>query len=150
MYCTPEEVRGSLKDDALNVLIGDRYIEDPAEREQLILPIITEAIADACGEIDGYLAKRYPVPLSVVPKVINKYGKDIAVYNLYSRVGIDESEKEKNYLNRYNAAIRFLELVAKGTVDLDIGGSNNVQKASTGFQVQSNPRHFSRGSMRGM
>ncbi|CAH8720535.1 DUF1320 domain-containing protein [Paenibacillus melissococcoides] len=43
----------------------------------------------------GYLVKRYSVPLSRVPKVINKYAKDIAVYNLFSRIGIDEGEKEK-------------------------------------------------------
>ena len=48
-----------LKDDALNAIIGDTFIEDPAEREELVAPIIEGAIADADAEIDGYLAKRY-------------------------------------------------------------------------------------------
>ncbi|MEB9894813.1 DUF1320 domain-containing protein [Bacillus cereus] len=137
-----------IKDDALNALIGDRYIEDEEQREELIAPIIEEAIADASGEIDGYLVKRYSVPLSRVPKVINKYAKDIAVYNLFSRIGIDEGEKEKNYLNRYNAAIRFLENVAKGIID--IGVSDGSSKAATAFSAQSSPRLFSRASMRGL
>lgn len=148
MYCTTEEVRSMIKDDALNALIGDRYIEDEAEREAKIAPIIAEAIADACGEIDGYLVKRYPVPLSPVPKAINKFAKDIAVYNLFSRIGIDESKEEKNYLNRYNAAVRFFENVAKGIIDLGI--TDNTQKAAKGFVLDSASRRFSRNSLQGM
>ena len=148
MYCTIEEVRGVLKDDALNAIIGDTYIEEEAEREQRIIPIIEEAIGDASGEIDGYLAKRYPVPLSPVPKVINKFAKDIAVYNLFSRIGIDEGEKEKNILNRYNAAIRFFEHVAKGHIDIGVG--EGAQKAATSFSAHSSPRLFSRDRLRGM
>lgn len=148
MYCTVQEVRESIKDDALNVLIGNEYIEDAAERELKIIPIIEEAIKDADGEIDGYLAKRYPVPLPYPPKVINKFSKDIAVYNLFSRIGIDESERESNYLTRYKSAIRFFENVAKGVVDL--GLSDNTQKANVGFSLNSNARLFSRSSMNGM
>ena len=147
-YCSVEEVRGMIKADALNIIIGDEYIEDEAEREAKIIPIIEEAIGDADGEIDGYLVKRYTVPLSPTPKVINKFSKDIAVYNLFSRAGIDEGEKEKNYLNRYKAAVRFLENVAKGIID--IGITDTTQKANTGFSANSNNRLFSRNSMKGM
>ena len=98
-YSTRAEVRSMVKDDALNAIIGDTFIEDPAEREELVAPIIDEAIADADGEIDGYLAKRYAVPISPAPKIINKCSKDIAVYNLFSRIGIDESTDQKTYLN---------------------------------------------------
>ena len=117
-YSTRAEVRSMVKDDALNAIIGDTFIEDPAEREELVAPIIDEAIADADGEIDGYLAKRYAVPISPAPKIINKCSKDIAVYNLFSRIGIDESTDQKTYLNRYNQAIKFLTLVAEGKVSL--------------------------------
>ena len=147
-YCSVEEVRGMIKADALNMIIGDEYIENEAEREAKIIPIIEEAIGDADGEIDGYLMKRYTVPLSPPSKVINKFSKDIAVYNLFSRAGIDEGEKEKNYLNRYKAAVRFLENVAKGVID--IGISDTSQKANTGFSMNSNSRLFSRNSMKGM
>ena len=63
-YSTRAEVRDMVKDDALNAIIGDTFIEDPAEREELVSPIIDAAIADADAEIDGYLAKRYAVPLA--------------------------------------------------------------------------------------
>lgn len=137
-----------IKDDTLNALIGDEYIDDPTEREAKILPIIQEAMVDADGEIDGYLAKRYPVPLSQIPKAINKFAKDIAVYNLFSRIGIDESNREKNYLNRYQAAVKFLQMVATGQVDIGVG--SNQTASSTGFAARSSPRLFSRESLKGM
>lgn len=149
-YSTRAEVRDMIKDDALNAIIGDTFIEEPAEREALVGPIIDAAIGDADAEIDGYLAKRYAVPLSPAPKVINKFSKDIAVYNLFSRIGIDEGTDQKTYLNRYNAAIKFLTLVAEGKVSLGAEADDPATAAATGFSVKSNPRLFSRGQMRGM
>ena len=149
-YSTRAEVREMVKDDALNAIIGDTFIEDPEEREAKVGPIIDAAIEDADGEIDGYLAKRYTVPASPVPKIINKFSKDIAVYNLFSRIGIDESTDQKTYLNRYNAAIKFLTLVAEGKVSIGTVTDDPATAAATGFSVKSNPRLFSRGSMKGM
>lgn len=149
-YSTRTEVREMIKDDALNAIIGDTFIEDPAEREELVGPIIEAAIADADAEIDGYLAKRYAVPLSRPPKVINKFSKDIAVYNLFSRIGIDENTDQKTYLNRYNSAINFLKLVAEGKVSIGAEADDPATAASTGFSVKSNPRLFSRRQMEGM
>lgn len=149
-YSTRAEVREMIKDDALNSIIGDTFIEDPAEREERVGPIIDAAVADADAEIDGYLAKRYAVPFAPVPRVLNKFSKDIAVYNLFSRIGIDESSDQKTYLNRYNAAIKFLTLVAEGKVSIGAEADDPATAAATGFSVQSNPRLFSRESMKGM
>lgn len=147
-YCEIQEVREMLKDDALNSIIGDTYLENTSERESKITPIIESAIADAEGEVDGYLSKRYPTPLSIVPKSISKFTKDIAVYNLYSRKGIDEGGEEKNYLNRYKAAVDFLKLVADGKVEIYV--SSIKTSAQTGFSVKSNSRIFSRKSLDNM
>ncbi len=149
-YSTRDEVREMIKDDALNAIIGDTFIEDPAEREELVAPIIDGAIGDADAEIDGYLAKRYAVPLAPAPKVINKFSKDIAIYNLFSRIGIDESTDQKTYLNRYNAAIAFLKLVAEGKVSIGSESEDPATAAATGFTVKSNARLFTREQMRGM
>ena len=140
-----------IKEDALNAIIGDTFIEEPAKREELVVPIIEAAIADADGEIDGYLAKRYAVPLAPVPKVINKFSKDIAVYNLFSRIGIDEGTDQKTYLNRYNAAVKFLTLVAEGKVSIGADADGDpAGAAAIGFTVKASPRLFSRRQMRGM
>lgn len=149
MYCTVEEVLEMIKEDMKNVIIGDEYIEDEAEREAKITTLCEDAIADACAEIDGYLAKRYRVPLSSPPQVIPKFAKDIAIYNLVSRTGIDESEREKTFLNRYNAAINFLLAVAKGTIDIGVGEKDSGNVAANGFRMQSSNRVFSRDSMKG-
>jgi phage gp36-like protein len=139
-----------LKADMANVILGDDYIEDEAERLEKLGPLADEAVADACAEIDGYLAKRYSVPFAKTPQVVTKFAKDIALYNLVSRHGVDESEREKTYLTRYNAAVAFLTKVAEGKIDIGVSEGNTVtEAAATGFVMRSNGRIFSRESMKG-
>lgn len=149
-YCSPDDIIVMLKDDMLNPIIGNAYIEDPEERKVAIRPLVSDAIADADAEIDGYLMKRYPVPMSPAPAVISKYSKDIAIYNLISRSGIDTGERESNYLTRYKNAITFLSKVAKGEVDIIKEGGSQTKAAATGFKINGSPRLFSRGSMKGL
>ncbi len=150
-YCTDNEVFAAVKEGTYNALLGEEYIEDVEERKKHLQPLVEEAIEDADAEIDGYLAKRYDVPMSPAPKVLNKFSKDIAVYNLMSRIGIDESDRDKTYLNRYNAAVKFLEGVAKGLIDIGTSdtGSNQNQAAQKGFRMEHSERLFSRETMKG-
>ena len=138
-----------LKEDMLNVIIGDNYIENEDERIQAITPIVEQAIADADAEIDGYLAKRYKVPFEKTPQVINKFAKDIALYNMVSRKGVDENDREKTYLPRYNAAIAFLTKVAEGRISIGVSENNTEDAARIGFSMSNSPRLFSRGNMKG-
>ena len=148
-YCTAAEVLDMLKEDMLNVIIGDNYIENEDERIQAITPIVEQAIADADAEIDGYLAKRYKVPFEKTPQVINKFAKDIALYNMVSRKGVDENDREKTYLTRYNAAIAFLTKVAEGRISIGVSENNTEDAARIGFSMSNSPRLFSRGNMTG-
>lgn len=147
-YCRANEVLEMFKDDMLNSIIGGDYIEDIEERRVKLVDLAEKAIEDADAEIDGYLSKRYSVPFDPIPKTLNKFSKDIATYNLVSRSGIDESDREKTYLTRYNSAISFLTNVAKGIID--IGTKDIKVSASSGFKMNSSPRLFSRKSLRGM
>lgn len=161
-YSGAEDVLDMVKTDLLRTILADvlqkeypeEYVEDLKVRE-LALPYAGTAVADADSEIDGYLAKRYRVPLTRVPKMIGKLSKDIAVYNLASRAGIDEDDREKNILNRYKAAIVYLTNVAKGIVDIEgavaaSGTDPDAQvQGNSGFAVRSNTRLFSRDTMRG-
>ena len=148
-YCTAAEVLDMLKEDMLNVIIGDNYIENEDERIQAITPIVEQAIADADAEIDGYLAKRYKVPFEKTPQVINKFAKDIALYNMVSRKGVDENDREKTYLTRYNAAIAFLTKGAEGRISIGVSENNTEDAARIGFSMSNSPRLFSRGNMKG-
>jgi len=151
-YCTAEEVLEMLKDDMINAIVDDGYEDEREKRIEKITPLAEQAAADAGAEIDGYLAKRYKVPLKKTPTVIHKYAKDIALYNLVSRKGIDETDREKTYLNRYNAAIAFLLRVAEGKIDIEVspdGGASSGSTANIGFTMESSKRLFTRESMRG-
>ena len=58
-YCTVADVKELVKDDMLNSILGDAYIDedDPgamAQKEADITALIESAIADADAEIDGY------------------------------------------------------------------------------------------------
>ena len=141
-YCTVAEVLDMLKEDMLNVIIGDNYIENEDERIQAITPIVEQAIADADAEIDGYLAKRYKVPFGKTPQVINKFAKDIALYNMVSRKGVDENDREKTYLTRYNAAIAFLTKVAEGRISIGVSENNTEDAARIGFSMSTHQDCF--------
>lgn len=149
-YCTVKDILDMLKDDMLNVIIGDDYIEDVEERKEAAAPLAEQAAADAAAEIDGYLAKRYDVPFRKPPAVVVKFAKDIALYNLVSRKGIDESDREKTYLTRYNAAVAFLTKAAEGKIELGISdGSGAAASAQISFSMKSQQRLFDRKSMKG-
>lgn len=148
-YCTAKDVIDMLKADMMNVIIGDDYIEDEEERIKAITPLAEQAVSDAEAEIDGYLAKRYKVPFTKTPQVIHKFAKDISLYNLVSRKGVDESDREKTYLTRYNSAISFLTKVAEGKIDIGVSEKSTEDAANNGFLMKSSERLFTRGSMRG-
>lgn len=56
---------------------------------------------------------------------------------------------EKTFLNRYNAAIKFLLDVAKGIISIGVEEKGGSSEAANGFKMKSSGRVFSRDSMRG-
>jgi phage gp36-like protein len=106
---------------------GDRSeydAEDIAAADDA-LARIDEAIADADGLIDGYLAKRgYTLPLNPVHRLVTTWSRDITRYLLHK----DRLTAESNdpiYRN-YKDAIRSLEKVAAGTLSLGDGDDQNT------------------------
>lgn len=148
-YCTVDDVKDLVKEDMYNTIIGCEYLdEEKAEEKAAKIEELTEsAITDADAEINGYLSKRYKLPFEDPPGVLKKFSKDIAAYNLVSRIGIDEQDRDKTYLTRYNAAIKFLTLVAEGRIE--IGAYTPEVNSAVGFHMQSSNRIFSRDSMKG-
>ncbi len=152
MYVAVIDVRNSIQTSAINSIIKNELIKDPDEQERRITEIIDGVIIDAMAEIDGYLNKRYSTPLKPVPPIISKLCKDIAVYNLIMRVGIRQGSPEESYYNLYKQAIKYLESVAKGYIDIgNKSESASGSSTNTGeFRVKSSPRVFSRNSLRGL
>lgn len=75
---------------------------------------LDQALADAGEEIDSYLSMRYQLPLANVPPVLVRVCCDITRYRLWDQGASTE------VANRYAAAVKFLQAVAAGTVQLGL------------------------------
>lgn len=106
------------------------------------------ALRDASAEIDGYLQARYPLPLPVVPAHLVTLACNIAMYRLQAGRNI---EKEDDVRTRYSDAVKYLERVNAGTLQLGVAtlGDQAVPQ-SAGVEIVTGERHFTRGSMRGL
>ena len=67
------------------------------------------ALDDATAEIDGYL-NRYRRPFATVPRILTVYCCDIARYRLATGM----RQLTDDIQSRYDAAIAYLKLVARG------------------------------------
>ena len=107
-YCTESDIEKQLPPANLIELSDDdgNGVAD--------IGVVSQAIADADAEIDSYLSGRYTMPFSPVPDRIRQISVDIAIWNLYSRRTVLDEIREK----RYNAAISFLKMAARGEVTL--------------------------------
>ncbi len=100
--------------------------------------VLNEAIADADAEIDGYLTA-YPLPLTTIPANLERMACDIARYYLYDD-GMIEQVK-----TRYDNAISYLKLVAKGVISIAPDASGTVAApSSNSVEFQSNRSVFGR------
>lgn len=119
-------------------------LSDP-EAQALNEDVIEEALKDASGVMDSYLAKRYPLPLATIPAVLVDCCADLALYRLMRlrRQGAVEDAKE-----RADAAIAWLKDLASGKAILQ---ELEAPAAIPGGQVRltCSPRLFSREGLRG-
>lgn len=110
-YSTLDDLIKLLPEETLIQLTDD---EGAGEANQAR---IDEAISQADAEIDSYAGGRYGVPLASPPDLIRKLSVDISIYHLYSR-RVEEIPATR--ADRYKAAVRILDNIAKGIVTLGI------------------------------
>jgi phage gp36-like protein len=79
MYITDQELR--IPEDVLTRLTDDEGAGGPDYTR------ISDAIESAQGVVDAALAVRYAVPLASPPELIRKLTRDIAIRELYMRIG---------------------------------------------------------------
>lgn len=108
-YCTLDDIKRQLPEAVVIQLTDD------SQTGAVAMENVDKAIADAGSEIDGYCRKRYDVPFAPVPAIINKLAVDIGIYNLFSRRDVEPPQVRTD---RYNAAVRVLENIARGTVTI--------------------------------
>jgi phage gp36-like protein len=115
-------------------LTAQEFIDRYTQREALLLTAegnsstvdtvrLERGLADASSMVDGYLARRFQLPLvsvatlqPVVPDVIKRLTGDVARY-LLTGTHVRETEAIRN---RYNDAIKQLDHIANGTVSMGV------------------------------
>lgn len=80
------------------------------------------ALEAASALVDSYLRGRYPLPLLSWGRELTRVTAIIAAYDLMSRRGYDPNRPgDENLRLRYEDAIRWLEGVAAGRIDPQVG-----------------------------
>ena len=105
---------------------------------------VGRALADARDTIDGYIGGRYRLPLATVPTVLRRLACDMARYYLYDDQVTDLIRE------RYTAALKFLQCVARGEVSLGTDGDSGAQPPSeAGAQIVSGGTVWGRDRSKG-
>ncbi|NII74208.1 phage gp36-like protein [Dyella sp. SG562] len=107
---------------------------------------IVEAIGEADGIIDGYLAKRYPVPLTRVYPVVTNWSRAITRYLLHK----DRHSMEQNdpIVRDYRDAQKLLQLAATGQFSLGADDPVLTDPQDNDVQFVSDGNPFRRKSLR--
>lgn len=105
--------------------------------------VVAEAIADAAGEIDGYVKGRYTLPFVTVPEPIPGIAKKIAIYNLHT------VEPDAKIVRDYQRAIKQLEDIQRGVIQLDAAGVTPEQTDVGGAVVSDREQAMTIDSLKG-
>jgi phage gp36-like protein len=105
--------------------------------------VLGRALADATAEIDGYLASRYQLPLTITPTVLVRVCADIARYHLH-----DDNIPEP-VETRYKAAVDLLRQVSLGRVSLGVSDSGESPTSNDGAEITSGGRIWGRADSKG-
>ncbi|PKR90873.1 DUF1320 domain-containing protein [Pleomorphomonas diazotrophica] len=108
--------------------------------------VVARALTDAEATINGYVARRYQLPLTSVPEALTKKACDIARYYLHGKA----ADKDSPVYLAHKEATTWLQDVAKGLVVIEAEGI--APAAAGGGVIRANPsgRVFTRQSLRDM
>ncbi len=143
MYSTPAELKLLISEKELVQLASDsKQIADWHSRE--IQNVLTEAIDQADGEIDGYVGMVQTLPMPKTPRIISNLSAKIAVYNMLRR----RPHMPDSWQSEYDRCLRLLEKIAEGKLSLESGeeGSENQDENEAGSGeavVITAPKRFS-------
>lgn len=124
MYCELADILAQVDRQKLIDLSNDdnEPVLDGSGNPTINTANVDKAIEAAGSEIDSYASVRHQVPFLPVPPIIKKLAVDIAIYNLFSRKWT--GEEEDNIILRYKNAVKLLEKIAEGKVQ--IGASEST------------------------
>ncbi len=140
MYCTRADIEA---------VHGARHLETLVAADVDLNAAVAAACQQAAAQIDGYIARRYQVPLVIIPALVKAYAIDIACWRLSPSHDRLTEEIEK----RAKAAIDFFKDVAMGKASIaelekpaaDAGldaASGDGAAFSAGDRVFAGQRHY--------
>ncbi|WP_153116026.1 gp436 family protein [Rhodocyclus tenuis] len=116
---------------------------DPTPTGAIVTARVDRAIAAAAGEVEGYLAARYQVPLASVPANVKQAVCDIARYRLY------RDNAPELVVENYKAAIRLCRDISTGAVRLPLPTGNEPERTESLVDFAGGQHVFARESLRG-
>lgn len=140
MYCAADDMKSRFSEDEL-IQLTDKDGSVGA----VVPQVLERAIQDASATIDGYIGGRYTLPLSSVPLILNRLCCDVARYFLYD----DQLGEEHQVTKRYQSAIKYLEQVGNGKVQLGINTKNQRPQTTATAVMQSSGSVFGRDNSKG-
>lgn len=105
--------------------------------------VVNRILADTAALIDGYLARRYALPLSVAQPMLVDVAGSIALYKLHTH------EPDPKIRQDYVDAVKTLERVASGTIILTAAGIEAPSTGTTGARFTDRERPFTADNMKG-
>ena len=114
-YCNLDDLKAAKDESTLKEIAGDGTTIDT--------DLVDKAIEAADGDIDGYLKKRYLVPLSTVDKIIKNISVQLALYRLYgcsNAIPDFEVSNKKEAIKKEDFRSILLPVIVKNVVGLDI------------------------------
>ena len=105
--------------------------------------MMARALADTDAMIDGYLARRYALPLTVSQPMLVDIGGAIAIWKLHTYAPDPKIEAD------YKDAMRVLRDIAAGTITLSAAGVEALATGTTGAQMTDRERPFTEENMKG-
>lgn len=103
---------------------------------------INELIDEAGGVIDGYLARRYTLPLPALPKILVTWARAIVRYKLNKDRQTDE--RSDPVVRDYRDALKFLQQAAEGKFSLGIEDPEQGATSDGEVRFQSGAKVFGR------
>jgi phage gp36-like protein len=105
--------------------------------------VIARVLADTDAVIDGYLEKRYALPVTDVPPVLITLGLAIAIYKLHVFQPDQKIEEE------YKEAMRMLREIADGRITLTIAGKAAEGSGGSGARITDRARPLTQKNLTG-
>lgn len=105
--------------------------------------VVDRALADADAVIDGYLEKRYALPVTAVPPLLVDIAQAITIYKLHVFQPDTKIEEE------YKEAMRMLREIADGRITLTIAGKPAAGTGGSGARITDRERPLTEQNLKG-